>query len=62
METTDTKGNVTDGIGVLGWGDMTLPLFCTFFDGSKNEGQNSERMKPILAWMMRWRRQRFHVI
>jgi len=60
METTDTKGNFTDGIRVLGWSDMN-PLFRTFFDGSKNEGQNSERMKPNIAWMMRWRRQRLYV-
>ena len=40
METTDTKGNFTDGIRVLGWSDMN-PLFCTFFD---------ERVIESLSW------------
>ncbi|ELY89360.1 hypothetical protein C484_13735 [Natrialba taiwanensis DSM 12281] len=61
METADTKGTVTDSIGLLDRDDVN-PLFRTFFDGSKHVGQNSERMKPILAWMVRWRRQRLHVV
>ncbi len=61
MKTVDTKGDITDGIEALGRGDVN-PLFRTFLDGSKHEGQNSERMKPILAWMMRWWHQRLNVV